>query len=331
MTPSPGVVALLVCSVAVTLMVLLAAFQALSIVRHWDITSGSERQLTLERRTYLISTVVSLFLPLQLFSLFLFIHTADDISHLFNGAMCAAGSLRVNPFGYPTLLLKVWCFLLAGVWLILNQVDNQGPDYPLIRSKYRLLLVSAPFVVADAVLQGLYFSGLRPGIITSCCGTLFSRSSGNLASDVIAAPVTPMEVLFFAVLAAAIASAVLFLVTARGASLVGVSSGVALPTTLAAVISFISPYLYELPSHHCPFCLLQREYHFLGYPLYGLLLAGTVSGVGVGVLNRFRGVASISAALRHTQRRLAAVALIAFAALLLAVVAAMVSSQLCWS
>lgn len=328
MTLSPGTVALLVCSLAIGLMVLVAAWHSLSIVRFWDLASGSERQLALERRTYLVSTIVSVFLPLQLFSLFLFVHTADGLSHLFTGAMCAAGTLRVNSFGYPVLLLKIWTFLLAAVWLILNHVDNQGPDYPLIRVKYLLLLVLAPFVVAEGVLQGLYFHGLRPDIITSCCGSLFSRSSGTVASDLVAAPVVPMEVIFFAVIAATVASGAWFLVTRRGVMVLGVGSAVAFLTTIAAVISFISPYLYQLPSHHCPFCLLQREYHYIGYPLYGLLLAGTASGVGAGVLNPFRRVASITAPLLGTQRKLAGVAIVSFAAVAFIAITIMVWSDL---
>ena len=33
-------------------------------------------------------------------------------------------------------------FLLAGVWLVVNYADNQGHDYPLVRMKYSMLLVS---------------------------------------------------------------------------------------------------------------------------------------------------------------------------------------------
>ena len=83
------------------------------------------------------------------------------------------------------------------------------------------------------------------------------------------------------------------------------SAAAALPVGLAAVVSVLSPYLYELPTHHCPFCLLQAEYHFIGYPLYGSLLGGAVAGTAVGVLQPFRGRASLADALPALQRRLA--------------------------
>jgi hypothetical protein len=58
---------------------------------------------------------------------------------------------------------------------------------------------------------------------------------------------------------------------------------------LAAVVSWLSPYVYELPTHHCPFCLLQREYRWVGYLLCGALLGGGLTGAGVGEPPRIRG------------------------------------------
>ena len=110
--------------------------------QHWDIRSGSEIQLKLERRTYLISTLMAYAFAFQLFSFFLFIYTADNLHTFFIGAMCAAGSLNANQWGYPVIILRLVNFLLAGFWLILNYADNQGYDYPLIRVKYILLLGS---------------------------------------------------------------------------------------------------------------------------------------------------------------------------------------------
>jgi len=125
----PGVMALLLGSTLTSLMLLYSGYWGLAIVRGFDIRSGSERQLRLERRTYLVSTVVAYAFGFQLLSFFLFLFTADLIHPLFPGAMCAAGVLNVNRFGYPALLLKCVNFLLAGMWLILNAADNRGYDY----------------------------------------------------------------------------------------------------------------------------------------------------------------------------------------------------------
>jgi hypothetical protein len=82
--------------------------------------------------------------------------------------------------------------------------------------------------------------------------------------------------------------------------------------SVIAMFSFISAYIYESPSHHCPFCMLQGEYGYVGYPLYLALLGGTITGLGVGVLQPFRKIPSLSTTLPVTQRRLALAASILF-------------------
>ena len=133
----------------------------------------------------------------ELLSLFLFIFTADRIHGFFVGAMCAAGTLKANGFGYPALLLKSLNGLLAGLWLVLNWADNKGYDYPLIKTKYAWLLAAAPLVLAETVLQANFFLRLKPDIVTSCCGSLFSLDGGSLASDLASLPPTPMRYIFF--------------------------------------------------------------------------------------------------------------------------------------
>ncbi len=184
----PAIVALVIVSFLMTAMSLSGAFFGIRIIRRWDLTSGSEEQLALERRTYLISTILSYVFVFEIGSLFLFIYTADSLHTLFVGAMCAAGALYVDPYGYPTFLLKILNVILAGLWLIVNYVDNQAYDYPLIRKKYALLLILAPLILAESVVQTLYFTQMKADVITSCCGSLFSSEGSGVSSDIAAVP-----------------------------------------------------------------------------------------------------------------------------------------------
>ena len=88
----PSIIALMTGSALTALMILYAAYHGFLILRHWDLSNGSELQLRLERRTYLISTIVGLALVFQLASLFLYVYTVDSLCTLFTGAMCAAGT-----------------------------------------------------------------------------------------------------------------------------------------------------------------------------------------------------------------------------------------------
>lgn len=308
----PSILALTAGSLLVSFMVLYSARPALQILRKWDIRSGSEQQLILERKTYLISTFLAFVFGFELLSLFLFIFTADQIHGFFVGAMCAAGSLYANPFGYPALLVKMINFLLAGVWLVLNYVDNRGYDYPLIKKKYLFFLLLAPLILGEAVLQAAYFLRLEPNLITSCCGTLFSRETSTLPAEILFAPRIPTMISFYVVMVLAIGSGLFTFLKGKGGYLVSGLSALAFVVSLVSVLSFISLYVYELPTHHCPFCILQKEYGYVGYPLYLTLFGGTILGLGVGVLAPFRKIKSLSPILPAIQRRLALISSLLF-------------------
>ena len=313
MTFHPATLALHVSSILIAFMILYSTYYGIRILRRWDIESGSELQLALERRTYLISALLTYTFGLQLFSLFLFIFTADTLHTLFVGAMCVAGSLYVNGYGYPALILKIITFLLAGLWLILNYADNRGYNYPLIKKKYFFLISITPFILAEMVLQWNYFLRLSPDVITSCCGSLFSTGTGTMTSEIASLPTIPMKVTFYITFALTIASGIHFYLKDRGGYVFASLSAVAFLVSILSILSFISLYYYELPTHHCPFCILQKEYGYIGYPLYLSLLGGTVLGVGVGVLMPFRKIESLSESLPPLQRRLAFASFILYA------------------
>jgi len=45
------------------------------------------------------------------------------------------------------------------------------------------------------------------------------------------------------------------------------------------VVYFFGTYIYELPTHKCPFCMMQKEYHYVGYLLWGTLFFGSAFGL----------------------------------------------------
>jgi len=301
---NPAIIALVSGSVLITAFAFYALAAALRILRHWDIRSGSEGQLALERKTYLISTIFSYLLVFELFSLFLFIFTAEHVHHLFVGAMCAAGSLNVNDYGYLTLVLKIVTFMFCGVWMIVNLADNRAYDYPLIRTKYKLLILLTAMIGLETFFQTNYFMGLRADVITSCCGTLFSEETKSIAGEIAGLPPKTTMIVFYLAVILTLRVGIHVLATRRGAAAFGLLAGVATVVSLAAVISFISPYYYELPTHHCPFCLLQKDYHYIGYPLYLSLFLAGITGMGAGVIERLQGPRSLATVIPSLQRRL---------------------------
>jgi hypothetical protein len=309
---SPAIIALTLGSILIVLITGYASGIGIQILRWWDIQSGSDRQLALERKTYLISTVLSYVMAFELASLFLFVFAADHMRGLFIGAMCAAGTLNANDWGYPALVLKTVNFMVCGVWLIVNHLDNRGYDYPLIRFKYRLLLIITLLLALEALAQTEYFAALRPDVITSCCGAMFNASAQNLAAGVAHLPPRTAAILFYLSVVLMLRSGIGYYVTGRNAPVFAGFSLWLLAISCVAIISFISPYVYELPTHHCPFCLLQREYHYFGYALYAALFCAGITGTAVGVINRFIGTASLQEILPSLQKRLCLISMICY-------------------
>ena len=283
----------------------------------------------LERKTYLISTLLAYVFGLQLLSLFLFIFTADSLAPLFVGAMCAVGTLNVDPFGYPTLVLKIINFILAGLWLVLNYADNQGYDYPLIKNKYLLLAFVAPLIILEMILESAYFLGMKADVITSCCGSLFSseRVTG-IGSEIASLPALPMMWFFYGAMSCTLICGILFYLKGLGGYFFAVLSLLMFIVSLVSIVSFISLYVYGLPTHHCPFCIIMEEYSYIGYLLYILLFGAVVSGIGVGALNPFRQVESLQFMLSGFIRKLALASVILYAAFTVLVTYEIVSSSL---
>ena len=251
----------------------------------------------------------------QLISLFLFIYTADHLHTFFVGAMCAAGALHVNAWGYPAVVLKTVNFLLAGLWSILNHADNLGYDYPLIRKKYALLLAISPLLLSETAVQTAYFLGLKPHVITSCCGTLFSSEMPGVTGSVLSLPRLPVETATAVVLAFVFFLGIRFLRGSGGGILFALACMVSLPVGLGVLITVVGPYIYELPTHFCPFCILQREYYYIGYPIYAALLGGVLTGTGAGLLQPWSRIGSLRDSLPRMQKRLALASLICYGVL----------------
>jgi hypothetical protein len=309
----PAIIALLLASAVSVAMLAAASPFAWELIRHWDISSGSERQLGLERRTYLMSTLLTFVFGTQLVALLLFVFNADKMAVMFVGAMCAVGTLNANAFGFPALIAQIVVFFLAAAWLVLNHADSRAYDYPLVRVKYALLLGILPFVALAFVLQLEYFLHLKADVITSCCGSLFSGDSKTLSGDAAALPPLPAIAIFYGALAVAIGSAAFHARKLRSGYLVAASSALAFVAALIGILSFVSLYVYEHPHHHCPFCLLKPEYNYQGYWMYLPLFAATAAGLGVGAVQPFARIASLAAIVPDIARRLSWIAATGFA------------------
>ncbi len=144
---------------------------------------------------------------------------------------------------------------------------------------------------------------------------MFSSASGE-STQLIRFSWKTVAALFYSTLALTLASGLYLYFRRKGAYLFSLANAVLFPLSILALISYISPYIYELPAHHCPFCILHGEYGFVGYPLYLAFLAGGVTGLGVGAISPFSRVESLKDTLPRIRKELTLACLLSWTAAL---------------
>lgn len=274
--------ALSLVSLAALVLITIACRSAVRVLRYWNPDNDDNRQIKLEGEIWLVSTLVEYGLLFQISSLVLFVFAADHFCEVIVGAMCATGSLMANPFGIPTLIIKLAGVFFYGFWIVLHQLDISAETYPLVKAKYIYLLFLFPLLIADMSLQTFYIGGLSPDIITSCCAVVFGAGadpSGNLLGGSFNQPI--LLTLFYGSITALILAGILVSRT-RSTPLALLQAmgwvfffGLAMIT----IISVISSYIYAMPFHHCPFCIIKPEYHYIGLAIYFTLIPATFFGL----------------------------------------------------
>lgn len=309
---NPAILALLCCSALVLGITAVASVAGATIFLAWDPADHSSQQLARERRVLLIESVLKVVLSCQIVSLLLFIVTVHRIHPLFTGAMCGAGTLNASRFGYPALYLKLLVFGFCGLWLVIHHASAAADGTAIVRIKQVLIFALLGALGAENFLQYRYFSDLDPEIITSCCATIFGSQAPGLGAGFAAMPVQASKLTYFGSLGVMIATGLRFLGRGRAASLFVLVAVLLGAVSVAAVITWIAPAYYELPTHHCPFCLLTPRVGYVGYPLFALLCIAVVAAAGIAVLRGLRALDPLRTIQPAIERKLCLLSMISF-------------------
>jgi hypothetical protein len=289
-----------------------ASRTAIRVLLHWDLSSDSNLQIKLENEIWLASTLVEYGLGFQIITLILFVLAADTFCQVIVGAMCATGALLANDFGMPALLVKIIGVFLYGFWIVLHKLDISSATYPLVKIKYVYLLLILPLLLADITLQTLYIVFLSPDIITSCCAVVFSSSAetgGNLLESF---SQNTLLLLYYGSIATLIIMGYLLLkrwmlplAAAFSASWLWF-----LGLATVAIITVFSSYIYAMPYHNCPFCILKPEYHYIGFALYFTLIPASFFGLSTILVEPFKTKADLTGPVTRFQRTAIKVSLV---------------------
>lgn len=275
---SPEILTIFILNIIFFFFGTIAFFLSLKIFFKWNIKSTSQIQYNLEQKSFLSATIIKyiLFIKILLFAFFIF--TLDKISHVLTGAMCAAGVTDATSFGIYLLLFKLINIYLFGFWLVIHKMDMKTKTLKYTKLKFGFFLFIYILLIIEIILELSMFSLIDVKKLVSCCGTLYSNSSGSYFSFIFSLEPKILLGVFYSIF-----SFLILFYFLRRSYLYIVFNFFFLLFALVSLITFFGTYIYELPTHHCPFCMLQKEYHFIGYFLYTFLFLGTFYGFNIAI------------------------------------------------
>jgi len=240
------------------------------IIKNWDFSSFTTKQFSLENRSYLIITIISFVIILKIFLLPYFVYTIDELSNIVTGAMCGAGVIKSNVYGNPLLFLKIIILFLSGFWISINRLDLKAKNYPYTTIKLWFFIFIFLLFTLEIYLDISYFTNIESSKPVTCCSIIFEEKNYlPFGLDI-----NKLLILFY------LLYFLIFLANISERYILSIFSNILfLPIAYYSVIYFFGTYIYELPTHKCPFCILQSSYYFIGYLLWGLLLFGIFKNI----------------------------------------------------
>ncbi len=275
----PEVISILILNSLFFIFATIAFFLSIKIAIHWDFNKSTKEQYRLEKESFLVATIIKYIFILKIPLFLFFIFTLDKISNLITGAMCASGVITATTYGVYLLTIKILNIYIFGLWLSISYLDTRKEDLPYTKIKFELFIVAYLFFIIELILMWLMFSSIDIDKIVSCCGTLFSSSAQSAIGDIIRIKPTILLSIFY------LTSLFLFIFYKyRVKYLFAITNILFIIISIISLISFFGTYIYELPTHHCPFCFLQKDYYYIGYLIYTLLFIGSFNGLNSGVM-----------------------------------------------
>jgi len=269
-------------SESVLLGLLLVAFIiSIAILKNWDFGAYTEQQFSLERRAYLVMTILLFVFVVKFFLVVYFVFAIDKLSILVPGAMCAAGVISANDYGMVLLFFKFIILFFLILWMALNTYDLEAKSYPLFRTKFWLFIGIFAMICIEMWLNIKYLNNIDMLDPVYCCSTLYGHLEGAnpLPFGLNIAKLLILFYLLYAMIVITVFSAQRLLNIIANILFVFIA--------YYSVLYFFGTYVYELPTHNCPFCLLQSEYYYVGYLMWGSLFAGVFIGLVSSIMELF--------------------------------------------
>ena len=239
------------------------AVQSFFILKSFKKTNHKDVESFVEKKSYLVSMLVSVSLFVKILLLALFLYALNDLAYIVPGAMCATGVLNTNEYGEVLLGLKTLILVFASFWLLLNKADLNSKDGVYFRAKMWLFGGLYLFILIEFILSILYLSSIDTQIPVACCAYKYVEIENTLPFSISKnVLISVFYSLYFLVLLSAYKKQkiLLFFLTA-----------LFIYVSYYAIVYYFGGYIYDNALHKCPYCMLQSQYNYIGYIIYSSL------------------------------------------------------------
>jgi hypothetical protein len=225
------------------------------IYRRWT-RSDEEEKHELEKAFYLTYSAVIIILGIRLFMIPLYFWTMQSFVPMVPGAMCLWGVFNALPsVTWSSLFLKFLLPVAYIGWLLLLYINGKCKTHPLMQNMVAFFIIIAPLLLIDSATDILTFSQMSP-VQVNCCSDAIDVGTRPVPALIAGLPGQTVLVLVFFLLSAVLALS-LFLAYKHKAAHWGalILSIVVGGILVLAITEAFTPWLLNLPFHHCPFCL----------------------------------------------------------------------------
>ena len=270
---SNQVIVYLLSEVILFSLLFIAFLVSLNILQKWNFESFNPTQFRLEKDTYLVNTIILFVFTLKFILVIYFIFTIDELSNIVTGAMCGAGVITSNTYGTPLLTLKLTILLFLTLWMYINHYDLRTKDHHYLKNKTWLFISIFLILIIELFLDFQYFTNIDTHQPVSCCSALFGQLEGANPLP-FGLNITMLLTLFYLLY-----TLVILALYSKQKLLYIVTNLLFLYIAYYSIVYFFGTYIYQLPTHKCPFCMLQADYFYVGYAVWGSLFIGTFIGI----------------------------------------------------
>ncbi len=246
----------LILSITAVVLVMIAGWKALQIYRKWDIVDQEERY-NLEKGAYLTSTAVVIALGIRIFMVPLYFWTMQGFIPSIPGAMCLWGVFNAIPaLAWTDLFIKLALPVVYLGWLFVAYINSKGGLNSAMKGLMGFFLLASPLVLLDSGLDIGIMLGITP-VEVSCCSNAIDVGPRPLPAAI--GDFSGQSILLIAFLIVSVVFAIMLSRAHLNRGMLVGSAILSLVLTIGFTVTateVLTPWLLNLPFHHCPFCLL---------------------------------------------------------------------------